>query len=47
MFLTPERMRFYTGQHQLILDAMMERDANLARSRMVDHLQAVHDNTFK
>jgi len=47
MFLTTERMRFYTGQHQLILDAMMERDANLARSRMVDHLQAVHDNTFK
>jgi DNA-binding FadR family transcriptional regulator len=46
LFLTPERMRLYTRQHDAILEALSDRDGNRARSLMIEHLQAIQENVF-
>jgi DNA-binding FadR family transcriptional regulator len=46
LFLSAERMRLYTDQHEKILEALRERDGNRARSTMIEHLQAIQENVF-
>jgi DNA-binding FadR family transcriptional regulator len=42
--LTPERWKNYTGQHMAIVEAVADRDADLAERRMRHHLNTVRAN---
>jgi DNA-binding FadR family transcriptional regulator len=43
---TEERRRRYCDEHQALLDALMRRDPEGARSAMLTHLRSVESNLF-
>ncbi len=44
--LTPENRRSYESQHRAIVEALTDRDATLARQRLLEHLQQIEKNLF-
>jgi len=44
--LTPENRRSYEVQHRAIVEALTDRDATLARQRLLEHLQQIEKNLF-
>ena len=44
--LTPERRRAYQHEHRLLVNALRERDAPLARKAIIEHLMHVRRNLF-
>jgi GntR family uxuAB operon transcriptional repressor len=44
--LTPERRAKYEAQHRLVVDALRDRDAQQARTLLMDHLNEVQRNLF-
>jgi DNA-binding FadR family transcriptional regulator len=44
--LTPDRRRAYQQEHRVLVDALRERDAQLARKAIIEHLTHVRRNLF-
>ncbi|WP_244818342.1 FadR/GntR family transcriptional regulator [Caballeronia sp. Lep1P3] len=44
--LTPGRRRQYEAQHRAIVEALRDRDAELARDVLTNHLRQIRDNLF-
>lgn len=45
--LTPERIKKYTKQHRIIVEAIRDRDPDVAEAGMREHLESVRAHLFK